>query len=70
VSRRVRLTPGERAALACPDCNSTVRAVRRGRALHVTISHDDSCPWHARISGGQPFTIAAILDQARREHTR
>ncbi|HEY3035411.1 MAG TPA: hypothetical protein VGJ54_12260 [Streptosporangiaceae bacterium] len=66
MSRRVRLTLQERAALACPDCASEVTATRRGRALHVDIRHDDSCPWHRRVSAGKPFTIAAILDQARR----
>jgi hypothetical protein len=54
------------AELACPDCNATVGTARRGRVLHVTISHDATCPWHQRVSGGKPFTVTAILDQARR----
>jgi len=49
-------------AARCPDCASTVTVHRTGPVLYeVSTSHDETCPWYRRYSGGRAFTIVSVL---------
>lgn len=41
---RIEIPEDVRAALACPDCDSEITAVKSGGALLLGVAHDDTCP--------------------------
>lgn len=55
------MTPAGLQALACPDCDSEMVAIADGAVLHVSVAHDDSCPWLQAASDGRPFTQAIVV---------